>query len=105
MPGQIQLEAVGALPPPPPCASHQAALLTIVASQLAPQVKSNWMLWVPFQFINFRFVPPHLQVGSLLCSACVVGSRREAAAGRMPPDAGCRLPAAAATALLLPLCE
>ncbi|KAI7844014.1 hypothetical protein COHA_002551 [Chlorella ohadii] len=29
---------------------------------LPDMVKSNWMLWVPFQFINFRFVPPHLQV-------------------------------------------
>ena len=26
-------------------------------------VRSNWLLWVPFQFINFRFVPPQLQVG------------------------------------------
>lgn len=25
-------------------------------------VRSNWVLWVPFQFINFRFVPQHLQV-------------------------------------------
>lgn len=26
-------------------------------------MKSNWLLWVPFQFVNFRFVPPQLQVG------------------------------------------
>ncbi|KAL4855073.1 PXMP2/4 family protein 2 [Chlorella vulgaris] len=25
-------------------------------------MKSNWLLWVPFQFVNFRFVPPQLQV-------------------------------------------
>jgi hypothetical protein len=25
-------------------------------------VRSNWLLWVPFQFVNFRFVPPQLQV-------------------------------------------
>lgn len=25
-------------------------------------VKANWMLWVPAQFINFRFVPVHHQV-------------------------------------------
>ena len=25
-------------------------------------IRSNWVLWVPFQFINFRFVPVHLQV-------------------------------------------
>ena len=24
-------------------------------------IKSNWLLWVPFQFVNFRFVPPQLQ--------------------------------------------
>jgi hypothetical protein len=31
-------------------------------SDLFTIVKSNWVLWVPFQFINFRFVPQHLQV-------------------------------------------
>ena len=25
-------------------------------------VKGNWALWIPAQFINFRLVPPHLQV-------------------------------------------
>jgi hypothetical protein len=31
-------------------------------------VRSNWVLWVPFQFLNFRFVPVRLQV---LASNCV----------------------------------
>ncbi|GFR50941.1 hypothetical protein Agub_g13261 [Astrephomene gubernaculifera] len=29
---------------------------------LLETVKANWILWIPAQFINFRFVPPHLQV-------------------------------------------
>eukprot|EP00241_Pyramimonas_parkeae_P010196 CAMPEP_0114234564 /NCGR_PEP_ID=MMETSP0058-20121206/5775_1 /TAXON_ID=36894 /ORGANISM="Pyramimonas parkeae, CCMP726" /LENGTH=259 /DNA_ID=CAMNT_0001346249 /DNA_START=29 /DNA_END=808 /DNA_ORIENTATION=- len=24
--------------------------------------QTNWKIWIPFQFINFRFVPPNLQV-------------------------------------------
>lgn len=31
-------------------------------SDLFGIVKSNWTLWVPFQFINFRYVPVNLQV-------------------------------------------
>jgi hypothetical protein len=31
-------------------------------ADLGTIVKSNWTLWVPFQFINFRFVPGNLQV-------------------------------------------
>lgn len=33
-----------------------------IKNDLFTIVKSNWVLWVPFQFINFRFVPQHLQV-------------------------------------------
>ena len=29
---------------------------------LLPAVIANWKLWIPFQFINFRLVPPPLQV-------------------------------------------
>eukprot|EP00798_Chlamydomonas_sp_ICE-L_P025111 gene25111-10752_t len=29
---------------------------------LFPAVKVNWLLWVPAQFINFKFVPPNLRV-------------------------------------------
>uniref|UniRef100_A0A7S0VKF2 Uncharacterized protein n=1 Tax=Polytomella parva TaxID=51329 RepID=A0A7S0VKF2_9CHLO len=25
-------------------------------------VRANWLLWVPAQFVNFRYVPPHLRV-------------------------------------------
>ncbi|WJX78066.1 hypothetical protein P8452_61323 [Trifolium repens] len=39
-------------------------------SQAVPKLKqewfsavlANWQLWIPFQFINFRFVPQHFQV-------------------------------------------
>lgn len=27
-----------------------------------PALYANWKLWIPFQFINFRFIPTHLQV-------------------------------------------
>ena len=30
-------------------------------TDLGTMVRSNWALWVPFQFLNFRFVPPALQ--------------------------------------------
>ena len=25
-------------------------------------VIANWKLWIPFQFLNFRFIPQNLQV-------------------------------------------
>ena len=31
---------------------------------LFPTVVANWKIWVPFQFLNFRFVPANLQVGA-----------------------------------------
>ena len=31
-------------------------------ADLPEMLRSNWALWVPFQFINFRFVPVKLQV-------------------------------------------
>ena len=49
-----------------------AALLTLegrprdaaakVRADLPAALKANWALWVPANFVNFRFVPPHLQV-------------------------------------------
>lgn len=36
-------------------------------NDLKPTVIANWKLWVPAQFINFRLVPPHLQVTSKTC--------------------------------------
>lgn len=35
-------------------------------NDLKPTVIANWKLWVPAQFINFRMVPPHLQVSYIL---------------------------------------
>ena len=35
-------------------------------NDLKPTVIANWKLWVPAQFINFRMVPPHLQVRCIL---------------------------------------
>ena len=29
---------------------------------LKPTLIANWKVWVPFQFINFRFVPQSMQV-------------------------------------------
>lgn len=34
-------------------------------NDLKPTVIANWKLWVPAQFINFRMVPPHLQVNAV----------------------------------------
>ena len=36
-------------------------------NDLKPTVIANWKLWVPAQFINFRMVPPHLQVNPCAC--------------------------------------
>lgn len=33
-----------------------------LSNDLFTIVRSNWLLWVPFQFVNFGFVPAHLQV-------------------------------------------
>ena len=51
-----------------------ASLFTIEgnASAVVPKLKqdwsstvvTNWKIWVPFQFLNFRFVPVNLQVGA-----------------------------------------
>ena len=35
-------------------------------------VIANWKLWIPFQFINFRFVPQQLQVSHSLPLRCLV---------------------------------
>lgn len=41
---------------------HGSEVLSKLKADLATMVKGNWTLWVPFQFINFRFVPGNLQV-------------------------------------------
>jgi hypothetical protein len=37
----------------------------------AKVVVTNWYLWVPFQFFNFRFVPPKLTVAAVNTCAVV----------------------------------
>ena len=32
-----------------------------LAQDLVPAVKVNWAIWVPLQFLNFRYVPQNLQ--------------------------------------------
>jgi len=41
---------------------HATEIPTKLRNDLFTIVQSNWMLWVPFQFVNFRFVPVNLQV-------------------------------------------
>lgn len=41
---------------------HADAIPAKLRSDLPTIVRSNWTLWVPFQFLNFRFVPVNLQV-------------------------------------------
>lgn len=40
-----------------------AATKKSVLEALPGAVKANWSLWVPAQYLNFRYVPPNLQVG------------------------------------------
>ena len=37
---------------------------------LKPAVLMNWKIWVPFQFLNFRFIPLNLQVILILLDSC-----------------------------------
>jgi hypothetical protein len=54
--GRAGLQAANtALHLPPRRAKLQADLFT--------SVKVNWTLWVPAQYINFKYVPVNLQVG------------------------------------------
>eukprot|EP00271_Cylindrocystis_brebissonii_P004187 TRINITY_DN15757_c0_g1_i1.p1 TRINITY_DN15757_c0_g1~~TRINITY_DN15757_c0_g1_i1.p1 ORF type:complete len:410 (-),score=23.71 TRINITY_DN15757_c0_g1_i1:1055-2284(-) len=32
---------------------------------LLPTIFAQWKLWIPVQFVNFRFVPPHLQAATV----------------------------------------
>ncbi len=41
---------------------HGADVPAKLKADLLPTIVSNWKIWVPFQFINFRLVPPQLQV-------------------------------------------
>lgn len=41
---------------------HADAVPDKIRNDLFTIIKSNWAVWVPFQFLNFRFVPVNLQV-------------------------------------------
>ena len=43
---------------------NSKALPEKLRQDLFPTVVANWKIWVPFQFLNFRFVPMNLQVGA-----------------------------------------
>jgi hypothetical protein len=40
----------------------QGLIVAKLKQDLLPTVTANWALWIPGQFINFRFVPPHLNL-------------------------------------------
>ncbi|MEW5314400.1 MAG: hypothetical protein WDW38_005906 [Sanguina aurantia] len=40
-------------------------------ADLLTTVQANWLLWVPAQFLNFRFAPPNLQVLVANCVALI----------------------------------
>jgi hypothetical protein len=42
-------------------------------ADLFTMVKSNWALWVPFQFVNFSLVPVNLQVHAVHVQVVVGG--------------------------------
>ena len=48
--------------------SHQVK--SKLKNDLKPTVIANWKLWVPAQFVNFRLVPPHLQVCDVTVTLC-----------------------------------
>ncbi|CAI7830004.1 unnamed protein product [Closterium sp. NIES-54] len=41
-----------------------AAIPDVLKQEWAKAVVANWKVWIPFQFLNFRFVPLHLQVAA-----------------------------------------
>jgi hypothetical protein len=41
---------------------HPDLIKAKLKQDLKPTIVKNWQIWVPFQFLNFRFVPQTLQV-------------------------------------------
>jgi len=39
-----------------------AAVKTALKTDWAGSIRANWVLWVPAQFLNFRFMPPQHQL-------------------------------------------
>ena len=66
---------------------HAADIAPKLKADLPEMVKSNWLLWVPFQFINFRFVPANLQVGAGTARQCLQQTRLPAL--QVPRDDVC----------------
>lgn len=63
---------------------HAGDVPAKLRADLPTMVRSNWTLWVPFQFVNFRYVPPQLQArmewdGMLGLPAAAVGNSYAAA--------------------------
>lgn len=44
---------------------HASDVPAKLRQDLKPTLVANWKVWVPFQFINFRFVPQSMQVRTL----------------------------------------
>ncbi len=44
------------------CEGRPQQIPAKLESDLKDAVLTNWKLWIPAQFINFRFMPPQLQV-------------------------------------------
>jgi len=40
---------------------HAGGVQAKLRQDLRPTLVANWKVWVPFQLVNFRFVPPSLQ--------------------------------------------
>ena len=79
---------------PPPAAAIVASIMALegkagevparLRRDLPDIVRSNWLLWVPFQFVNFRFVPPKLQASGAGAARAAVPCGRAGACGRVP---------------------
>lgn len=44
-----------------------------------PAVKTSWMIWMPAQYVNFKFVPLNLRVSDWLWRVACLGSVHDAA--------------------------
>lgn len=75
---------------------------------LKPTMIANWKVWVPFQFINFRFVPQSLQARPAPRAACPAAS--PVCARCLAPDAAalgsaCRVQGRCTAVCIMALCS
>lgn len=61
---------------------HAGGVKAKLRQDLQPTLLANWKVWVPFQLLNFRFVPPSLQ-------ACAPARGRRVAARQLIPCLAC----------------